>query len=59
MIKHCDLGETLQVTELTSTMLVIKLKRLQHKANEYRNRNQAMIDGLGVERLLMSMLSVN
>lgn len=58
-IKHFGLGETLQVTEMTSTMLAIKLKRLQHKANEYRLRNQAMVDGLGVERLLNTMLSVN
>jgi UDP-2,4-diacetamido-2,4,6-trideoxy-beta-L-altropyranose hydrolase len=55
-IRHFGLGETLKVSELTSTTLVSSLKRLQQKARVYLRRNQTMVDGLGIERLSRILL---
>ena len=57
-IRHFALGETLEVSEITATTLVIALKQLKHQANDYLERNHTMVDGLGVARL-MKMLSLN
>jgi UDP-2,4-diacetamido-2,4,6-trideoxy-beta-L-altropyranose hydrolase len=57
-IKHFSLGQTLEVSEITATTLVMALKQLKHQANDYLERNQTMVDGLGVARL-MKMLSLN
>lgn len=57
-IKHFGLGETIEVSELTSATLVSVLKRLQQQSNVYLKRNQAMVDGLGVKRLTLALLQI-
>jgi UDP-2,4-diacetamido-2,4,6-trideoxy-beta-L-altropyranose hydrolase len=59
VIRHFGLGETLEVSELTSTTVARALELLQNQANDYLRRNQAMVDGLGVTRLSRTMLSVD
>ena len=50
-IKHFSLGQTLEVSEITSSVLLTTLKTLEHRANDYLKRNQALVDGYGVDRL--------
>lgn len=57
-IRHFGLGETLRVSEITSTTLVSALERLQQQANVYLHRNQAMVDGQGVVRLSQALLRI-
>lgn len=52
VIKHFGLGETLRVSEITPALLEHTLKRLRQNANIYLERNQTMIDGLGISRLM-------
>jgi len=58
IIRHFDLGETLDISEITPTKLEIALEQLKHRSNYYLRRNHAMVDGLGLQRL-MTILSVN
>ena len=58
-IRHFGLGETLELYELTSATLAISLERLQHQANDYLHRNQAMVDGLGIARLSLTLLQLD
>ena len=55
VIRQFDLGETLDVSEIATNKLMIAMKRLKHQAKNYLNRNQAMVDGLGVERLMRTL----
>jgi UDP-2,4-diacetamido-2,4,6-trideoxy-beta-L-altropyranose hydrolase len=58
VIRHFCLGETLKMSDITSNTLMIALGKLQHQANEYLHRNHALVDGMGVDRL-MTKLSIN
>jgi len=58
-IRHFGLGETLELHEITSASLAISLDRLQHQANDYLHRNQAMVDGLGIARLSLTLLQLD
>jgi UDP-2,4-diacetamido-2,4,6-trideoxy-beta-L-altropyranose hydrolase len=55
IIRHFDLGETLDVPEITSNKLMVTMNRLKNKANNYLQRNHAMVDGLGVKRLIAKL----
>jgi len=56
VIKHFRLGETLEIADLTPTVLLKALKRLRKNSSVYLRRNQAMVDGLGVMRLMKYIL---
>ena len=55
VIRHFDLGETLDVPEITLNKLIFAMNRLKNKANKYLHRNHAMVDGLGVKRLITNL----
>ena len=55
VIRHFDLGETLDVSEITLNKLMVAMNRLKNKANNYLHRNHAMVDGLGVKRLITKL----
>ena len=55
VIRHFDLGETLDVPEITSNKLMVTMNRLKNKANNYLHRNHALVDGLGVKRLIAKL----
>jgi UDP-2,4-diacetamido-2,4,6-trideoxy-beta-L-altropyranose hydrolase len=54
-IKHFCLGQTLEVSEICPNSLAIALGELQHRANDYLKRNQIMVDGFGVKRLISKL----
>jgi UDP-2,4-diacetamido-2,4,6-trideoxy-beta-L-altropyranose hydrolase len=55
VIKHFDLGETLDVHEITLNKLMVAMNRLKNNANNYLHRNHAMVDGLGIKRLITKL----
>jgi len=55
VIRHFRLGETLEIEELNSTHLSIALGRLRRHADDYLVRNQMLVDGFGVRRLLKAV----
>ena len=55
IIRHFELGETLDVPEITSDNLIVAMNKLKNKANNYLQRNHAMVDGLGVKRLIAKL----
>jgi len=54
-IKRFDLGQTLEVSEICPNSLSIALGELQRRSNDYRKRNQTLVDGFGVERLISKL----
>lgn len=59
VIRHFRLGETLDPSALTSPLLASSLKRLKQHAHVYRQRSQAMVDGLGITRLSKILLEID
>jgi UDP-2,4-diacetamido-2,4,6-trideoxy-beta-L-altropyranose hydrolase len=55
VIRHFDLGETLDVSDISLNKLMVALNRLKNKANNYLHRNHAMVDGHGVKRLIAKL----
>ena len=55
-IKHFDLGQTLDVSEISPKSMANALDQLHLNSEEYRKKNFALVDGLGVKRLTKHLL---
>ena len=59
ILEHFSLAETIQIQELSPATVVSKLHDLQKKSQEYLQRNQEFVDGMGAVRVCEAMLSIS